>query len=82
MFSVLSNELLLAIPFFTFMGVILQRCGLAEDLLDGFGQLFGGVLRRPFLCGHPCRRHPWRNHRHGGWPLVIAMGLISLARHG
>ena len=43
LFSVLSNELLLAIPFFTFMGVILERCGLAEDLLDGFGQLFGGV---------------------------------------
>ncbi|MCO4317603.1 TRAP transporter large permease subunit [Phyllobacterium sp. 21LDTY02-6] len=43
MFSVLSNELLLAIPFFTFMGVILEKCGLAEDLLDGFGQLFGGV---------------------------------------
>ncbi len=43
LFSVLSNDLLLAIPFFTFMGVILERCGLAEDLLDGFGQLFGGV---------------------------------------
>ena len=43
LFAVLSNELLLAIPFFTFMGVILERCGLAEDLLDGFGQLFGGV---------------------------------------
>ncbi|MHC1547682.1 TRAP transporter large permease [Phyllobacterium sp. K27] len=43
MFSVLSNELLLAIPFFTFMGLILERCGLAEDLLEGFGQLFGGV---------------------------------------
>ena len=43
LFSVLSNELLLAIPFFTLMGVILERCGLAEDLLEGFGQLFGGV---------------------------------------
>jgi tripartite ATP-independent transporter DctM subunit len=43
LFSVLSNELLLAIPFFTFMGVILERCGLAEDLLEGFGQLFGGL---------------------------------------
>ncbi len=43
LYSVLSNELLLAIPFFTFMGVILERCGLAEDLLDGFGQLFGGL---------------------------------------
>ena len=39
----LSNELLLAIPFFTFMGVILEKSGLAEDLLDGFGQLFGGI---------------------------------------
>src|SRR4030095_15831908 len=41
--SVRENQLLLAIPFFTFMGVILERCGLAEDLLEGFGQLFGGV---------------------------------------
>src|SRR6201997_2655395 len=41
--SVLSNELLLAIPFFTFMGAILERCGLAEDLLDSIGQLFGPV---------------------------------------
>jgi tripartite ATP-independent transporter DctM subunit len=43
LFSVLSNELLLAIPFFTFMGLILERSGLAEDLLEGFGQLFGGL---------------------------------------
>jgi len=41
--SVLSNDLLLAIPFFTFMGAILERCGLAEDLLDSIGQLFGSV---------------------------------------
>ncbi len=40
-FGIMSNELLLAIPFFTFMGVILERSGLAEDLLDGTGQLFG-----------------------------------------
>ncbi len=40
-FGILSNELLLAIPFFTFMGAILERCGLAEDLLEGCGQLFG-----------------------------------------
>lgn len=43
MFSVISNDLLLAIPFFTLMGAILERCGLAEDLLEGFGQLFGGL---------------------------------------
>ncbi len=41
--SVLGNDLLLAIPFFTLMGAILERSGLAEDLLEGFGQLFGGV---------------------------------------
>ena len=40
-FSVLSNDLLLAIPFFTLMGTILEKCGLAEDLLDSMGQLFG-----------------------------------------
>jgi TRAP-type mannitol/chloroaromatic compound transport system permease large subunit len=39
--SVLANELLLAIPFFTFMGAILEKCGLAEDMLDSMGQLFG-----------------------------------------
>jgi len=42
-FGILQNDLLLAIPFFTFMGAILERCGLAEDLLEGTGQLFGGV---------------------------------------
>src|SRR6476620_10904861 len=43
LFGIISNDLLLAIPFFTFMGAILERCGLAEDLLDSFGQLFGRV---------------------------------------
>ncbi|MEY5098659.1 MAG: hypothetical protein RJA36_1378 [Pseudomonadota bacterium] len=42
-FSILSNDLLLAIPFFTFMGTILEKCGLAEDMLDSMGQLFGPV---------------------------------------
>jgi len=42
-FSILSNDLLLAIPFFTFMGTILEKCGLAEDMLDAMGQLFGPV---------------------------------------
>src|SRR5436190_10178491 len=43
LFVIISNDLLLAIPFFTFMGAILERCGLAEDLLDSIGQLFGSV---------------------------------------
>jgi TRAP-type mannitol/chloroaromatic compound transport system permease large subunit len=38
---VMSNETLLAVPFFTFMGLILERSGMAEDLLDTIGQLFG-----------------------------------------
>ncbi len=41
--NIMANDLLLAIPFFTFMGAILERCGLAEDLLEGTGQLFGSV---------------------------------------
>jgi tripartite ATP-independent transporter DctM subunit len=42
-FSILNNDLLLAIPFFTFMGSILEKCGLAEDMLDSMGQLFGPI---------------------------------------
>ncbi|MBW8830899.1 MAG: TRAP transporter large permease subunit [Burkholderiales bacterium] len=42
-FGILSNDLLLAIPFFTLMGSILEKCGLAEDMLDSMGQLFGPV---------------------------------------
>jgi tripartite ATP-independent transporter DctM subunit len=41
--SVLANDLLLAIPFFTFMGAILERCGLAQEMLDSMGQLFGRI---------------------------------------
>ena len=43
LWGVLSNETLLAIPFFTFMGIILERSGMAEDLLDTIGQLFGPI---------------------------------------
>ena len=43
MFGILSNDLLLAIPFFTLMGAVLEKCGLAEDMLDSMGQLFGPV---------------------------------------
>ena len=42
-FGIISNDLLLAIPFFTLMGAILERCGLAEDLLEGTGKLFGAI---------------------------------------
>src|SRR5258708_31083413 len=40
-YGVMANDTLLAIPFFTFMGLVLERSGMAEDLLDTIGQLFG-----------------------------------------
>ena len=42
-YGVMSNDTLLAIPFFTFMGLVLERSGMAEDLLDTIGQLFGSI---------------------------------------
>ena len=42
-FGIMSNDTLLAVPFFTFMGLILERSGMAEDLLDTIGQVFGPV---------------------------------------
>ena len=41
--GIMKNEMLLAIPFFTLMGLILDRCGLAGDLLETIGQVFGPV---------------------------------------
>jgi len=41
--GVVANETLLAVPFFTFMGIVLEKSGMAEDLLDTIGQLFGPV---------------------------------------
>ncbi|MGC3983577.1 MAG: TRAP transporter large permease subunit [Pseudorhodoferax sp.] len=40
-FGIIMNDTLLALPFFTFMGLILERSGMAEDLLETVGQLFG-----------------------------------------
>src|SRR2546423_6873154 len=42
-FGIMNNDVLLAIPFFTFMGLILERSGMAEDLLDTIGHLFGTI---------------------------------------
>ena len=40
-FGIMQNDTLLAVPFFTFMGIILERSGMAEDLLETVGQMFG-----------------------------------------
>jgi tripartite ATP-independent transporter DctM subunit len=42
-FGVMNNEVLLAIPLFIFMGVMLERSRIAEDLLDTMGRLFGSL---------------------------------------
>ena len=42
-YGIMNNDTLLAIPFFTFMGLVLERSGMAEDLLDTIGQLFGPI---------------------------------------
>jgi len=42
-FGIMQNETLLAIPFFTFMGIVLEKSGMAEDLLETIGQVFGPV---------------------------------------
>src|SRR6201991_1799700 len=77
LFAIVSNDLLLAIPFFTLMGTILERCGLAEDLLEGFGQLFapvrGGLSYAVILVGAVLGGIT------GTVPAsLIAMGLIAL----
>ena len=43
MFGVMTNEVLLAIPMFIFMGVMLERSRIAEELLETMGRLFGGL---------------------------------------
>ena len=42
-YGIMSNSVLLAVPFFIFMGTVLERSRLAEDLLSTIGVLFGGL---------------------------------------
>jgi tripartite ATP-independent transporter DctM subunit len=77
LFGIMTNQLLLAIPFFTFMGLILERSGMAEDLLDTIGQLFGpvrgGVAYAVIIVGALLAATTGVIAAS-----VIAMGLISL----
>ncbi|WP_322890640.1 MULTISPECIES: TRAP transporter large permease [unclassified Yoonia] len=41
--GVITNPVLVAVPLFVFMGVVLERSGIAEQLLTTMGQLFGGL---------------------------------------
>jgi len=77
LYGVMSNDTLLAIPFFTIMGFLLEKSGMAEDLLDTIGQLFGpvrgglayAVIFVGALLGGPAGVVA---------ATVISMGLISL----
>ena len=77
LWGVMSNETMLAIPFFTFMGIVLERSGMAEDLLDTVGQLFGpirgGLAYAVILVGALLAATTGVVAAS-----VIAMGLISL----
>lgn len=76
-FDTMQNQTLLAIPFFTFMGLILERSGMAEDLLDTMGQLFGrlrgGIAYAVIIVGAMLAATTGVVAAS-----VIAMGLISL----
>ncbi len=76
-FGVMGNESLLAVPFFTFMGLILERSGMAEDLLETVGQLFGplrgGLAIAVILVGAMLAATTGVVSAS-----VISMGLISL----
>jgi len=41
--SIMENTILMAVPLFVFMGLVLQKTKLAEQLLESMGRLFGGV---------------------------------------
>ena len=73
----MSNETLLAIPFFTFMGLILERSGMAEELLDTAGKLFGPI-RGGVAYAVICVGALLAATTGVVAASVIAMGLISL----
>lgn len=76
-YGIMYNDTLLAVPFFTFMGLVLERSGMAEDLLDTIGQLFGpirgGLAYAAVLVGALLAATTGVVAAS-----VIAMGLISL----
>jgi TRAP-type mannitol/chloroaromatic compound transport system permease large subunit len=76
LFGIISNDLLLAIPFFTFMGAILERCGWPRTCSIPSGNC-SGRCAADVLCGDFSSRHSRRDHRHGR-RFGIAMGVISM----
>ena len=50
-FTIMNNFILVAVPFFVFMGVMLEKSGLAEELLETMGILFGRLRGGLALSG-------------------------------
>ena len=63
--GIMANDTLLAVPFFTLMGLILERSGMAEDLLDTVGQVFGPI-RGGLALAVIFWRAAGRDNRRGG----------------
>ena len=85
--GVMSNDTLLAIPFFTFMGLILERSGMAEDLLDTVGQLLGpsveGLPMRSCLSVRSLPLQPgWSPRRSSQWVLSRSRSCCAMATTG
>lgn len=76
-FGIMGNYVLLAIPFFILMGTVLQRSGLAEDLLETFGILFGR-LRGGLAIGVILVGTLLAAATGVVGATVVAMGMISL----
>ncbi|WP_458701141.1 TRAP transporter large permease subunit [Sulfurospirillum sp. 1307] len=76
-YSIMQNTILMAVPLFIFMGVILQKTGLAEKLLESMGKLFGkmrgGVAISTVLVGALLAASTGVVGAS-----VVAMGVISL----
>ena len=84
-FGVMRNDTLLAIPFFTFMGIVLERSRMAEELLDTIGQLFGpirgGLAYAVILVGAlPTWGYSggWGYFPSGGLGLILLVVIILL----
>jgi tripartite ATP-independent transporter DctM subunit len=76
-YAIMQNTILMAVPLFIFMGIILQKTGLAERLLESMGSLFGkmrgGVAISTVLVGSLLAASTGVVGAS-----VVAMGVISL----
>ena len=76
-FGRMTNPVLIAVPLFVFMGVMLERSKVAEDLLETMGLLFGRLPRRPRHLGDVVGALLAASTGIVG-ATVVTMGLLSL----